>query len=62
MGVFQCHLSVKGPVINYRGGGLVQKREGSDIFVHEKRGGQKFLCHINTYLPGMTLLYNKTNK
>ena len=32
-------------------GGMVQKRGGSDIFVHEKRGGQKFLCNINTYLP-----------
>ena len=31
-------------------GGLVQKRGGSDIFVHEKSGGQKFLCNINTCL------------
>ena len=33
----------KGPVINYRGGGggLVQKRGGSDIFVHEKKEGGK---------------------
>ena len=50
-------------LITGEGGGLVQKRGGSDIFVHEKRGGgQKFLCNINTYLPGVTLPYHKTNK
>ena len=44
-------------------GGLVLKRGGSDIFVHEKReGGQNFLCNIKTYLPGVTLPYHKTNK
>jgi hypothetical protein len=41
---------IKGLVINYRGGGggAGGKRGGSDIFVHERGWGQKFLCNINT--------------
>ena len=40
-----------GPVINYRGGGgLVQKRGGSDIFVHERRGGAKIFVQYK-YIP-----------
>ena len=39
------------PVINYRGGGrLVEKEKGSDIFVHEKRGGAKNFVQYK-YLP-----------
>ena len=48
-------------LITGEGGGLVQKRGGSDIFVLKKGGGQKFLCNIDTYLSGVTLPYHKTN-
>jgi hypothetical protein len=38
----------KGPVINYRGGGAGGKRGGIRHFCAWKKGGQKFLCNINT--------------
>ena len=36
-------------LITREGGGVAGgKRGGSDIFVHEKRGAQNFLCNIDT--------------